>query len=371
MVQIYKRGKTWTVRFSKRQHQWDPKQQKTTSVLKQKSKGGFKTKAEARTYGIKMESESLSGVDVTKNPVFAEYYKNWYETFKFPSLSPSTKNRYKIDYKFIKKYFNDTKLKYITREQYQEFINWFAKRHAVATVRKINISIKSCTNYAIDDGLLNHSFADHVSISGNSTKERPVEYLSLKEIKTLVKSCKQRLNPHKTSKYLILAAIYTGARLGELSALQWSDINFNNKTISITKSWNSDRKDMRKPKTKSSIRTIPVNFSLLSLLKELKCNHTDFVFGSPTSKIPPTSNGVNKVLHVLLKENALSKKNFHFHSLRHSHVAYLLSQGVDIYAISKRLGHADISITLKTYAYLLDEFKNKQNDKIIDSLSKL
>ena len=59
-------------------------------------------------------------------------------------------------------------------------------------------------------------------------------------------------------------------------------------------------------------------------------------------------------LRELLAIGDMQKKNFHFHSLSHSHVAYLLSEGVDIYAISKRLGHADISITLKTYAYLLD-----------------
>lgn len=67
--------------------------QKTShhSTLKQKSKGGFKTKAEARDYAIKMEATALSGVDVTQNPVFADYYKHWYETFKFPSIRQSTK----------------------------------------------------------------------------------------------------------------------------------------------------------------------------------------------------------------------------------------------------------------------------------------
>ncbi|MGN1272349.1 MAG: tyrosine-type recombinase/integrase [Lactobacillus sp.] len=371
MASIKKRGKTWYVRFSKRETQWDPKKQKNVSILKQKSKGGFKTKAEAQQYGIKMEAASLSGVDVIKNPVFADYYKKWYETYKFPSLSPATKNRYKINHKFIKNYFNDIKIKDITREQYQRFINSFAKDHAISTVRKLNISIKACINYAVDDGLLNKNFTNHISISGNPEKERQVEYLNLKEIKQLVKSCKQELNPQTTTKYLILAAIYTGARLGELSALQWSDINFENNTISITKSWNSDRKDMRKPKTKASIRTIPVNSSFLAILKQLKANHTKFVFGTPTAKIPPTSNGVNKVLRSLLRENNMKKKNFHFHSLRHSHVAYLLSQGVDIYVISKRLGHADIGITLRTYAYLLDEFKNMQDKVILTSLGKL
>lgn len=371
MANIYKRGKTWTARFTKRVTQWDPEKQTTISILKQKSKGGFKTKAEARDYAIKMEATALSGVDVTQNPVFADYYKHWYETFKFPSIRQSTKNRYKINYKVIKQFFGLTKIKDITREQYQNFINNFAKNHAIVTVRKLNISIKACIQYAIDDGIMNRSFANQVSISGNSKLDRPVQYLNLSEIKSLVQLCLDGLDSRYTSRYLILAAIYTGARLGELSALHWQDIDFDKNTIKISKSWNQDRQEMNKPKTESSNRIIPVNEKLLQVLRQLKYNHTNFVFGLSKTKYPPTSNAVNKTLRELLAKGNMQKKNFHFHSLRHSHVAYLLSEGVDIYAISKRLGHADISITLKTYAYLLDEFKNKQNDKIISSLSQL
>ena len=71
MTYVYKRGKTWAVRYSKRATVWDPKLQKEVSKLKQKQKGGFKTKVEAKNYGIKMESAALSGVDVVKNPVFS------------------------------------------------------------------------------------------------------------------------------------------------------------------------------------------------------------------------------------------------------------------------------------------------------------
>lgn len=67
----------------------------------------------------------------------------------------------------------------------------------------------------------------------------------------------------------------------------------------------------------------------------------------------------------------IEKQGFHFHSLRHVHVAYLLGQGVDVYAISKRLGHSDITITLNTYSYLIDELKAKNDDLIITKLAAL
>lgn len=65
-----------------------------------------------------------------------------------------------------------------------------------------------------------------------------------------------------------------------------------------------------------------------------------------------------------------TSRYFHyFHSLRHSHVALLLYYGVDVYAISKRLGHADLTTTTRKYSYLIDEFKAKSDDHIEDLLN--
>ena len=70
------------------------------------------------------------------------------------------------------------------------------------------------------------------------------------------------------------------------------------------------------------------------------------------------------MLRQLLDKLGIHRENFHFHSLRHSHIALLLAKGVDIYPISKRLGHSDIRTTINTYAYLIDEYKGKTDDKI-------
>ena len=172
---------------------------------------------------------------------------------------------------------------------------------------------------------------------------------------------------------MILTAIYTGARLGEIMALSWSDINEPWKTISITKASNYhvDGSD-KKTKNESSVRTIRVNQEMIDLLNELRVNHSDKVFRNQEGTVPG-SNGVNKVLrHAMKVAGITGKEGFHFHSLRHVHVAYLLSQGVDIYSISQRLGHKDISTTTKDYAYLINEMKAKAEkhvEGILDSLN--
>ena len=65
-----------------------------------------------------------------------------------------------------------------------------------------------------------------------------------------------------------------------------------------------------------------------------------------------------------MKELNIEKKGFHFHSLRHTHVAFLLAHHIDLYIIAKRLGHADITTTSKVYSYLIDEYRVRSDDEI-------
>ena len=124
-------------------------------------------------------------------------------------------------------------------------------------------------------------------------------------------------------------------------------------------------------KNESSVRKIKVNQKLLQLLHRLKINTpSNLVFMNQFGTIP-TSGPLNKKLHEIMSELHIEKDNFHFHSLRHVHVAYLLSQGVDIYAIRQRLGHKDISTTTKDYAPLIKEMKAKLESHVEDLLDGL
>ena len=123
-------------------------------------------------------------------------------------------------------------------------------------------------------------------------------------------------------------------------------------------------------KNELSVRTIRVNGELIKILNELRDNDSTMVFLNNRGEIP-SSNAVNKTLRKVMQEAGIKKQDFHFHSLRHSHVAYLLSQGIDLYAISKRLGHSNMMVTGKVYAYLIDEYKAKMDDKIEQKLSKI
>lgn len=337
----------------------------------QKYKAGFKTTADAQLWASKAKIEANQGLLSTKDVIFTDYFSQWFTAYKEPKLVNQTINRYKIIQWLLIRYFGKRQPKSIKRYDYQQFINKFGATHAKDTVNKTNTIIRGCVKSAILDDLIQKDFTQGVTLTFNNTKAIKVDYLNLDELQRLVNATAEKRNIHYPSRYMILTAIYTGMRLDEIQALTWKDINPIWKTISINKAWDYTRGGgFKNTKNESSKRIIRINQQLIDWLMELKSNGSEMVFMSQFKTVP-TSNSVNHMLKELLNELGLQKKNFHFHSLRHSHVAYLLSQGISIYAISKRLGHSNISTTTNTYAYLLDEYRVKQDDRLESSFNRL
>ena len=337
----------------------------------QKSAGLFKLKREAIEASNELEKEldqrNMSLADIS----FHDYYLRWFDLYKSnKAQSASAKNQYRIIGNMVKEYFNNTKIADVKRSDYQGFINWYGANHARKSVTKLNGALKNCVGYAMDDDIITKDFTHNVEIAFDRTKKVDVEYLTTKELNTLKTAVISKLDHHNTSRYMILLAIFTGMRKSEIQALTWKDIDLIHSTISVNKSWDEKKKAFKPTKTSSSKRTIRVNRSLLNVIADLKANHSVMVFQNVLGTIP-TSNALNKCLRSIMQSAGIEKQGFHFHSLRHVHVAYLLSKGVDIYAISKRLGHSNITVTLNTYSYLIDEFKAKNDTLIIDKLAEL
>lgn len=338
----------------------------------QKLKRGFKRKSEAQVFATEFQKNIIDGISpLQKDTPFAEYFWEWYNTFKREQSSIGTQKRYENIGRTLQQYFKDRKISEIDRVDYQNFINYFGKNHAKHTVQKLNIIIRSCVKNAIYDDVIRKDFTRRIQLTYDPNRTRKVEYLSIKELHQLTTNCITGLKPRYTSRYMILTAIMTGMRISEVMALTWNDIDFKWQTISINKSWDYQNGGGFKPtKNKSSVRTIRVNQILLDELHQLKGNDSKMVFKNQRGLIP-SNNAVNKTLRNILAELNIKKQDFNFHSLRHTHVAYLLSQGVDIYAISKRLGHSDLSTTTDIYAYLIDEYKEKNDATIISKLDEL
>lgn len=335
-----------------------------------KSVGRFKLKREALAAADDKENEFANRNMDMKDISLSDYYWRWFELYEAKGITDITRNRYKVIGKAIREYFQDTKLTTIKRSEYQAFVNWYGANHARDSVTKLNGAVRAAVGYAIDDDIITKDFTHNVKLVYNKAKSRKVEYLTNDELVTLKTAVLDKLQRYNTSRYMILTAIYTGMCKGEIQALTWKDIDFLHSTIKVSKSWDEKKKAFKPTKTQSSNRTIKVNRELLNHLADLKANNSVMVFQNVLGTVP-TSNALNKCLRSIMDNCGIKKQGFHFHSLRHVHVAYLLGKGVDIYAISKRLGHSNITVTLNTYSYLIDEYKAKNDTLIIDKLAEL
>lgn len=336
-----------------------------------KTKTTFQTKRQAQAWANEVEVDKAHKRVTDRDPVFADYFLEWAETYKMPNKSKGTQQRYVLIAKRLRESFGNRKLSQITEQMYQQFINKFGADKSHETMSKLHGSIRSCVTKAVNQNIIPINFTSDINLVYDKTKTRKVEYLSVSEIQRLVAALEDGLSPKYVSRYMVLTAIYTGMRIGEIMALTWSDINFKEQTIRINKSYDYVEGKTKEPKTESSNRTIKVSSSYLTLISQLKTNNQELVFGRPGGKPAPTSAACQKTLRNALAKEHIYKEGFHFHSLRHSHVAMLLNGGVDLYAISKRLGHKDMSITAKKYAYLIDELRQKSDDRIVNILNQL
>ncbi|ARQ92208.1 tyrosine-type recombinase/integrase [Levilactobacillus brevis] len=365
MASITKRYGKWQIRVSYKDKD---------GKYKTANQGGLATKKAAQLLAADWEGKISRGEPLKgekASHLFSEYFLKWFRDFKLAKVSPRTQNRYMITYRELKKYFKTTKIEKVTRRDYQKFMTTYGKKHARDTVHKVNTLIRACVKNAIYEELIVKDFTDGIELVWDDSRTHRIDYLNMKETQTLTAAILENPSHNFTSRSMILTAILTGMRLGEIQGLQWKDINLNFKAISVNHAWNESTKKQIPTKTASSVRVIRINQQLTNVLKDMQEHKRDeYVFTNQYGTIP-TSNAVNQTLRRLLSDLDIARNGFHFHSLRHTHVAYLLAEGVDIYAISKRLGHSDLGTTTRIYSYLIDEYRAKTDNEIEIALDRI
>ncbi|RHW48273.1 site-specific integrase [Bombilactobacillus bombi] len=363
MATFVKKGKKWMARISYKD---------ANGKYQRENKGGFATKKEAQLYANEFEIRAANGpLSASGKLNLPDYFWNWYKTYKEPNITDRTQRTYIHAYHVLQKYFSNYPIENITRPEYQKFLSDFGSNHSKATISKINSLVHACVKSALYDGAVKKDFIQNTTLVFDRDRTQTIEYLNMKDLHKLVNYLESSLNCHFTSKYMILLAIYTGMRLGEIQGLKWSDINFQFNTITVNRSWHEGLKQFKEPKNESSKRVIRVNSSILEILKQLKHDDKNQQIFLDQYQTVPTSSAVNKTLKQSLKQADINRKGFHFHSLRHTHVAFLLYKKIDLYIISKRLGHKDMTTTIRVYSYLIDEYQTRANAEIENILNDL
>ena len=291
---------------------------------------------------------------------YEEWLGIWLENYIKPSVKVRTYERYAlIINKHISTDIGKCEIAELSALVLQNFItklleNGNCKTGNGLSANSVNAVIsvlQSSLQTAHMIGVANEYTAD--KIKRPKISERPIECFSMKEQKQIEQAV---LNGNKDKLYGILLCLYSGLRIGELIALQWSDIDFVKGILTVSKSCH-DGKDgliIDEPKTANSRRLIPLPKQLLPILKGIKKkSDSSFVVSSNGSFVSVRS--YQRSFELLLKKLKIPHKGFH--SLRHTFATRSIECGIDVKTLSEILGHKNPTVTLNCYAHSLMEHK--------------
>ena len=170
--------------------------------------------------------------------------------------------------------------------------------------------------------------------------------------------------------WFILLVAKTGLRFSEALAITPSDFDFTRQTLSVSKTWDYKNGGGFVPtKNRSSVRKVQIDWQLIVqfsvLVKDLPEECPIFVRGN--EKVYNST--ANNTLARLCKKSGVPVITIH--GLRHTHASLLLFAGVSIASVAKRLGHASMNTTEKTYLHIIQELENKDVDLVMRSLTSL
>lgn len=313
----------------------------------------------------------------------------WLYDFKRVSenIKPATFSRYEGIYrKYIKPYpFANLKLSDINSVAVQRFYNnLFEEGKTSASIRTLNSLLRNFFSFAIEQDYIAKSPLKGTTIpskAGELTKDRKLDVYTDTEIEQLKKAIKGYMHEN-----LILTALGTGPREGELLGLQWKHIDFENKVIKVRQtlktysdiSADGSRKlvtALQTPKSKHSVRDVPIPENLTNVLKaqklltqqkalNLNADFNEDVFVFTNSRLSYLdARALLKSYKRMLKRNNIRERDFH--SLRHTYATQLIRRNVSIEVIAELLGHSSTEIT-KIYAHILDDDKQNAASKLND-----
>lgn len=316
---------------------------------------GFKTKTDAKAAYAKLVLDNSEGAynpnsTMTFERFTQEFFIPWYKN----QVKASTfRNRkYAAEKHFA--YFYNMSISSITPLVLQQWQLKMTEKYSSQYVRGIQGLLSLAFDRAIVLGLMKENPS---KVIGNVKKVRTqIDFWTKEEFEAVIS--KMYLGDYfQHFQFITIWVLFmTGMRIGEATALQWDDLDFDKGTLNISKTLayqNVENFHFTEPKTRAGIRVIALDSDTLRLLGEWKsvqeaqCK-TNFILsynGIPTQKYT--------IAHAIKRfAKAANVHRIKIHGLRHSHASLLISMGENPLIIKDRLGHEDIQTTLGTYGHL-------------------
>ena len=340
-----------------------------TGISKQKWISGFATKEEARSARDKARTESRDGVFVSPTKITVqEHFEEWWE-IKRTKVKPTTAENYRfILDRYILPKLGSQLLRELSTVKIEKMLIELIQDLSESTVRLVAITLTQGLDRAVKDKRL--AFNPAKGIERPKGKKRSVTPYTSSEQKKLL----EELESHRLFAFFRLLA-YTGGRRGEILALRWSDLDFEKATLAISKNRTRIGKtviEQDSTKGGDGKRIVQLDSETLRLVKDHRRRQIEerMKAGSlwqEANYIFTQENGLPldpSTPYQLFKKTAkkIGLRSESLHSIRHLHATELLNSGAGVHLVKDRLGHSDISTTLRIYAHIRPEQKQEVAD---------
>lgn len=267
--------------------------------------------------------------------------------------------------------FGDMKIDKITPSIIQEFVNGLAPK--LVNFKTINSINRRILQHGVTLKLLSSNPARDIILPKKIKQGRDgVKFIDPKDLKAFLDHAEElsvKSYKHYYRYVIFKLLLATGCRIGELTALEWSDINLEEKTIAINKTYNHDVEAVGMTKTKAGMRTISIDQKTALLLKQYR-NRQRLIFLEIGAEAPSVVFATT--IRTYFRRNTFQQiidnrcetlgiPRFTCHAFRHTHASLLLNAGISYKELQYRLGHSNIAMTLDVYSHLS---KDKEKEAV-------
>ena len=296
--------------------------------------------------------------------IYSEWAGIWYRNYVQPYKKISTMQKYRdVLKKHVIPILGYVPVKALNGEIIQRFVCKLNETYSSGTVNTVIAVLLKSLNDARINGVI--SAGDIPAFHRPQKVLRRVECFNSKEQRSIEKYI---LESKKKRLFGIIICFYTGLRIGELLALEWSDVDLENGRLNVNKSCHYGRdvngvykRIVEAPKTESSDRIVPIPRELTKYFKMMDTGDCLNVV-SHNGKPVPTRTYQAAFTSILKK---LGIENRCFHSIRHTFATRALESGMDVRTLSELMGHKNPSVTLSRYAHSLIEHKTLMMEKLV------
>lgn len=386
MANYEKRGNNWRYRISLGKNP-------NTGKYEYISKSGFARKSDAKNHAEMVERQIRNGEYIAPSTHTFNYVADeWINHYSRDAKVSSVRAREKAIY-HAKQQFGNRSIQTITKRDYQAFVDDISGRFSKNYVDSIVSSTNLIFKYALEMKIIAKLPIEGIKRIKNKPTVEDLEdntirqkFLEKDELFEFLRIAKNNHEP-KNSFEVFTTLAYLGLRVGELLALKWSDLDFEECTVSITKTYynpNNNKKNYQilTPKTESSIGKISIDPNVLKLLQDYKVNvqdnwknmlyvDNDFIF-TDNNGYPLVIKKLSQWIQSIMSKTNINK-NITTHSFRHTHCALLIEAGVHIKEIQERLRHKDIQTTMNIYAKITKSYKKDASQRfsnLMENVSK-